>query len=114
MGVLFFSHSKRHLTEHYYTLDVLYSNLKLLTTHMDLYRKPFATLQRLVQSMSSWSLLKKINIENGEDEKDRIIRRCNGQKIYVPNHLKLMPLWKHELHPELDAVNLEVDTWLER
>jgi hypothetical protein len=41
-----------------------------------------------------------------------IIERLQGQKVLVPDIISYMPAWRVGLHPDVDAVNEELDAWL--
>jgi hypothetical protein len=46
------------------------------------------------------------------EEKKSLMKRLINQKILVPDILSLLPGWRCELQPDIDAVNEEIDEWL--
>lgn len=47
-----------------------------------------------------------------ESEKQRLLSRLEGKKLLVPDLISLLPGWRYGLHPDVDAVNEEIDEWL--
>jgi hypothetical protein len=45
-------------------------------------------------------------------DRKEIIERLQGQKVLVPDIISYMPAWRVGLHPDVDAVNEELDVWL--
>ena len=41
-----------------------------------------------------------------------VIQKLQGQKVLVPDILSYMPAWRLGLHPAVDTINKELDTWL--
>lgn len=45
-------------------------------------------------------------------EKKKLLSRLEGKKLLVPDLISLLPGWRYGLHPDVDAVNMEIDEWL--
>lgn len=54
--------------------------------------------------------LKKVPVSPEDTEK--ILSRIRGKKLLVPDLISLLPGWRYGLHPNIDAVNEEIDEWL--
>jgi ABC-type uncharacterized transport system involved in gliding motility auxiliary subunit len=51
-----------------------------------------------------------------EYEIQRLVQRCGGRTVHVPNLMSLMPAWPKNIQSKevLDEVNEEIDEWLKR